>query len=103
MERPTRIRYIFSGNASDLPLGGQTFLMSYGWHVEADLAKNYMISYYIVFIGKQVPSMGYYMQNAPKLDKVFCCRRCASVFLFESDVEDHAEMCGHRSIMEIDL
>ncbi len=43
------------------------------------------------------------MNQALKLDKMFCCQLCSSVFLFESDVEDHAETCGHRSIMEIDL
>jgi hypothetical protein len=71
--------------------------------VRRDLGKNHLILDYIVFIGKEIPNIGYYMKSALKLDKVFCCQRCTSVFLFESDVEDHAEMCGHRSIVEIDL
>jgi hypothetical protein len=71
--------------------------------IEDDIVKNYPISYYVEFIGRRISNMGYYMQYALKLDKVFCCRQCTSVFLFESDVEDHAEMCGHRDILEIDL
>lgn len=43
------------------------------------------------------------MKQALKLDKVFCCELCRSVFLFESDVEDHAEMSGHRKIIEINI
>lgn len=70
---------------------------------QKNLANNPLDLDYIVFIGRQISNNGYYMKSALKLDKVFCCRKCASVFLFESDVEDHAEMCGHRSIVEIDL
>jgi len=30
-----------------------------------------------------------------KLDRIYVCIRCRSVFLFKSDVEDHREMSGH--------
>jgi hypothetical protein len=43
------------------------------------------------------------MKQALKIDKMFCCELCRAVFLFESDVEDHAEMSGHRLIREINL
>jgi hypothetical protein len=29
-----------------------------------------------------------------KLDKIYLCEQCRSVFLFKSDVEDHIEMSG---------
>lgn len=41
------------------------------------------------------------MKQALKLDKLFCCKLCYAAFLFESDVEDHAEASGHRQILEI--
>jgi hypothetical protein len=43
------------------------------------------------------------MKQALKLDKIFCCELCYAVFLFESDVEDHAEMSGHRQILEMNI
>ncbi|MGI0048842.1 MAG: hypothetical protein ACREAW_04820 [Nitrososphaera sp.] len=43
------------------------------------------------------------MKLALKLDKLYCCERCHAVFLFQSDVEDHARMCGHRQVREMDL
>lgn len=30
-----------------------------------------------------------------KLDRIYVCVKCRSVFLFKSDVEDHREMLGH--------
>ena len=43
------------------------------------------------------------MKQVLKLDKVFCCRVCRAAFIFESDVEDHADASGHRQIQEIDI
>jgi hypothetical protein len=43
------------------------------------------------------------MDQALKLDKLYCCELCHAVFLFPSDVEDHAEMSGHRQIREMDF
>ncbi len=43
------------------------------------------------------------MGQTPKLDKLYCCERCRATFLFQSDVEDHFRMYGHRQIHEIDL
>jgi hypothetical protein len=43
------------------------------------------------------------MQQALKLDKLFYCETCRAVFLFQSDVDDHAAMCGHYQIGAIDL
>lgn len=30
-----------------------------------------------------------------KLDKIYFCMQCKTVFLFKSDAEDHKEMSGH--------
>ena len=30
-----------------------------------------------------------------KLDRIYLCTQCKSVFLFKSDVEDHREISGH--------
>lgn len=30
-----------------------------------------------------------------KLDRIYFCTECRTVFLFRSDVEDHREMSGH--------
>ncbi|MEM3095270.1 MAG: hypothetical protein QXX64_06500 [Nitrososphaera sp.] len=30
-----------------------------------------------------------------RLDRIYVCSQCRSVFLFKSDVEDHREMSGH--------
>ena len=30
-----------------------------------------------------------------KLDRIYYCTVCKSVFLFKSDVEDHSEISGH--------
>ena len=43
------------------------------------------------------------MKQALKLDKLFCCEHCSAVFLFRSDVEDHARMCGHDQVREMNL
>jgi hypothetical protein len=43
------------------------------------------------------------MKLALKLDKIFCCERCRAMFLFRSDVEDYAAMCGHGQVREMDL
>lgn len=36
-----------------------------------------------------------------KLDKVYWCTACKSVFLFSSDVKDHKNMFGHSEIRQI--
>lgn len=33
-----------------------------------------------------------------KLDRIYTCAQCRSVFLFKSDTEDHREMSGHTEI-----
>jgi hypothetical protein len=33
-----------------------------------------------------------------KLDRLYLCSQCKSVFLFKSDVEDHKEMSGHDDV-----
>ena len=33
-----------------------------------------------------------------KLDRLYLCTECKSVFLFKSDVEDHKEMSGHDDV-----
>jgi hypothetical protein len=43
------------------------------------------------------------MHQALKLDKLYYCELCHAMFLFQSDVEDHARISGHRQIREIDL
>jgi len=35
-----------------------------------------------------------------KLDRIYFCTECKSVFLFKSDVEDHREMSGHDGMKE---
>jgi hypothetical protein len=35
-----------------------------------------------------------------KLDRMYFCKECKSVFLFRSDVDDHREMSGHDSVSE---
>jgi hypothetical protein len=32
------------------------------------------------------------------LDKLYFCKECKAVFLFESDVEDHVMLRGHKEI-----
>ena len=33
-----------------------------------------------------------------KLDKIYVCTQCKIVFLFKSDVDDHAEMTGQSDM-----
>ena len=33
-----------------------------------------------------------------RLDRIYVCTKCNSVFLFRSDVEDHMEMSGHDDV-----
>ena len=33
-----------------------------------------------------------------RLDRIYVCTRCNSVFLFKSDVDDHREMAGHDDV-----
>lgn len=33
-----------------------------------------------------------------RLDRVYVCTKCNSVFLFKSDVEDHRAMLGHDDV-----
>jgi hypothetical protein len=33
-----------------------------------------------------------------KLDRIYFCTVCKSVFLFKSDIEDHREMSGHDDV-----
>jgi hypothetical protein len=35
-------------------------------------------------------------ENMEKLDKIYFCTKCKSVFLFKSDVGDHDEIYGHN-------
>jgi len=43
------------------------------------------------------------MRQALKIDKIYRCKTCNSVFLFELDIEDHAQDTGHREILESSL
>jgi len=33
-----------------------------------------------------------------RLDRIYCCGKCKSVFLFKADVDDHKEMSGHADM-----
>lgn len=33
-----------------------------------------------------------------KLDRIYVCADCKSVFLFKSDIMDHKEMSGHDDV-----
>jgi hypothetical protein len=33
-----------------------------------------------------------------RLDRIYVCTKCNSVFLFKSDVDDHREMSGHDDL-----
>jgi hypothetical protein len=41
-----------------------------------------------------------HMRQALKIDKMYCCKSCSAVFLFESDVGEHAVATGHREMRE---
>ena len=49
---------------------------------------------------RQVPYNGECMHQSLKIDRMYCCKLCFAVFLFESDVEEHATAMGHREIRE---
>lgn len=36
-----------------------------------------------------------------KLDRVYFCNGCRTVFLFKSDASDHEKMAGHAQIREM--
>jgi hypothetical protein len=38
-----------------------------------------------------------------KLDRIYVCTRCKSVFLFKSDIMDHREMSGHDDVKAMPL
>ena len=52
------------------------------------------------FVYRQVPYNGEYMRQSLKIDRIYCCKLCSAVFLFKSDVEEHATATGHREIRE---
>jgi hypothetical protein len=33
-----------------------------------------------------------------RLDRIYCCNKCKSVFLFKADVDDHEQMSGHSDM-----
>jgi hypothetical protein len=33
-----------------------------------------------------------------RLDRIYVCTKCKSVFLFKSDVVDHSEISGHNDV-----
>jgi len=38
-------------------------------------------------------------KQTERLDKIYYCTQCKSVFLFKSDVEDHEKIFGHDEVM----
>lgn len=41
------------------------------------------------------------MHQALKIDRMYCCKSCRAVFLFESDVEEHIVATEHREMREV--
>lgn len=41
--------------------------------------------------------------KAEKLDKVYACRQCDKIFLFQEDVAHHVETSGHCDIAMFSL